>query len=87
MIPATRWLNVPVARGGVAGTVPTYSHETINQGDYVRVSGLWRRVARVNRKSVSVETGYSWTDRAPYHDITGYRSAEDFGDGHESPAP
>ncbi|MEV0283514.1 DUF3560 domain-containing protein [Kribbella sp. NPDC050820] len=56
---------------------PTYSKETIRKGDYVRVSGVSRRVARVNQKTVSVETGYSWTGRAPYHGITGHRSAED----------
>ncbi|WP_406054727.1 DUF3560 domain-containing protein [Kribbella sp. NBC_00889] len=64
-------------RDELAADQPTYSHETINKGDYVRISGHWRKVARVNRKSVSVETGYSWTDRAPYYDITEHRPAED----------
>ncbi len=30
-----------------------------------------RRVVRVNRKSLSVETGYSWTDKVTYDDVTG----------------
>ncbi|MFG1626218.1 DUF3560 domain-containing protein [Kribbella sp. NPDC049227] len=55
-------------RDELAADQPMYSHETIKKGDYVRVSGHWRKVARVNRKSVSVETGYSWTDSAvPRH--------------------
>jgi len=29
----------------------------------IRTSVGWHKVARVNAKSVSVETGYSWTDR------------------------
>jgi len=32
-------------------------------GDYVRDRHGWHRVARVNAKSVSVETQWSWTDR------------------------
>ncbi|MEU4607295.1 DUF3560 domain-containing protein [Kribbella sp. NPDC023972] len=64
-------------REELATAGPTYSKETIKKGDYVRVCGIWRKVARVNQKSVSVETGYSWTDGAPYHDIMGHQSAED----------
>ncbi|MFD7161568.1 DUF3560 domain-containing protein [Kribbella sp. NPDC059898] len=52
-----------------------FSAQTINKGDYVRVSGSWRKVARVNQKTVSCETGYSWTDRVPYHTITAHRTA------------
>ena len=29
----------------------------------IRTSSGWHRVVKVNAKSVSVETGYSWTDR------------------------
>ncbi|MFI5706327.1 DUF3560 domain-containing protein [Kribbella sp. NPDC051620] len=70
-----------------AATQPTYSPETISKGDLVRVSGLWRRVERVNQKSVSVETGFPWTARAPYHDITDHRSPNDIEANNEPPAP
>ncbi|TCC52143.1 DUF3560 domain-containing protein [Kribbella pittospori] len=64
-------------RDELAVSHPTYSHETVKKGDYVRVSGIWRKVERVNKKTVSVETGYSWTDRAAYHDLTGHRPGEE----------
>jgi hypothetical protein len=50
------WYSV---RDELAANGPTYSEDSIKKGDYVRISGTWRKVARVNRKSVSVETGYS----------------------------
>ena len=58
-----------------AGTIRVYSRETVAVGDAVKAHGRWHRVARVNAKSVSVETGYSWTDTVPYHTITGHRAA------------
>lgn len=42
---------------------------TIRKGDLVKVRGQWRRVVRVNKATVSVETGYSWTDKVPHHEI------------------
>jgi len=60
-----------------SGAVAVYSRDTIAKGDYVRVIGnQWRRVVRVNAKSVSVDTGYSWTDTVEYHKIRGHRSAD-----------
>jgi hypothetical protein len=52
------------------------SPDTIAVGDIIttRYEG-WRRVVRVNRKSVTVETGYSWTDTVPYPKVTGHRRA------------
>lgn len=38
-------------------------------GDYIRTRQGWWKVARVNAKSVSVETGYSWTDRVEHSKI------------------
>ena len=58
-----------------AGTLRVYSRDTIRKGDAVKAHGRWHRVARVNGKSVSVETGYSWTDTVPYHRITDHRPA------------
>jgi hypothetical protein len=53
-----------------------YGPDDVAGGDYVRVRGRWRRVVRVNRKSLSVETGYSWTDRVPYREVTAVRRPE-----------
>jgi len=40
----------------------------------VRDSLGWHKVVRVNTKSVSVETGYSWTDRIPLANVLETRS-------------
>jgi hypothetical protein len=63
-------------RDGLTGGVDAYNSDTIRRGDYVRISGRWRKVARVNQQSVTVETDHSWTGRAPYYDITGHRPAD-----------
>jgi len=58
------------------GTVTAYGPDSVAVGDEVEVGrGWWRRVVRVNAKSVSVETGYTWTDRVPWHKVTGHRPA------------
>ena len=36
---------------------------------YVRTSAGWHKVARVNKTTVSVETGYSWVDRYSFDKI------------------
>jgi hypothetical protein len=46
-----------------------FSKATIVKGDAVKIRGRWRRVVRANAKTVSVETGYSWTDTCPYAEI------------------
>lgn len=58
------------------GTATNYSRETISKGDHVLIGGQWREVVRVNAASVSVKTGYSWTDTAPYATIKDHRPAE-----------
>lgn len=58
-----------------AGEFTSYGPGTVAVGDAVRVAGSWRRVARVNAKSVAVETGYSWTNRVPWHKVTDHRPA------------
>lgn len=45
-------------------------------GDLVRDSTGWHRVVRVNAKSVTVETPWSWTDRIEHMRIIETRSAE-----------
>lgn len=46
-------------------------------GDWVFLGGRRLRgpIVRVNKKSVSLQTGYSWTDTVPYDRITGKRTA------------
>lgn len=57
------------------GEATDYGPGTVAKGDAVKIRGQWRRVARSNKKSVSVETGYSWTDRAPWHEVQDHRAA------------
>lgn len=53
-----------------ASGVKVYSKADVSKGDVVIAHGRPRKVVRVNAKSVSVETGYSWTDTVPYIEIT-----------------
>lgn len=54
-----------------AAGVRQYTPADIRKGDRVRYRGCWRVVVRVNRTTVSVETGYSWIDRVEIHQVTG----------------
>jgi hypothetical protein len=47
----------------------------IHKGDLIRTRFGWKRVVRVNKKTVSVETGYSWTDKYEVTDILEHQSA------------
>lgn len=40
-----------------------FTPEELKAARAIRTDLGWHKVARVNAKSVSVETGYSWTDR------------------------
>lgn len=40
-----------------------FSADELKAATHVRLDTGWHKVARVNAKTVSVETGYSWTDR------------------------
>jgi hypothetical protein len=53
-----------------------FSKADVNKGDVIVTRGRSRKVVRVNAKSVSVETGYSWTDTVPYLEITRVIRAE-----------
>lgn len=57
------------------GIVKDIGPDTVKAGDTVHTWGGWRKVRRVNKKSVSVESGYSWTDRVPWHEIRDHSSA------------
>lgn len=56
-----------------AGTATNYSRTDIAAGDLVKISNRWHRVVRANKTTVSVATGYSWTERAPYSAIQDHR--------------
>lgn len=47
--------------------------EDIAGATFIRTAGSWRKVVRVNAKSVSVESGYSWVDRIDITQVLDYR--------------
>lgn len=59
------------------GEATNYTREQINKGDYVRIGGSWHEVARANQKTVSLITGYSWTQKADYAQIKDHRTSEE----------
>jgi CRISPR/Cas system CMR subunit Cmr4 (Cas7 group RAMP superfamily) len=44
---------------------PKLTAEDVQGARFVRDEYGWHKVVRMNAKSVTVETGYSWTDRIP----------------------
>lgn len=55
------------------GQATNYSRNNVAVGDLVKISGSWHTVARCNTKTVAVETGYSWTNKAPWHKVQDHR--------------
>lgn len=55
------------------GTATNYTQADIAPGDQVSIGSQWRTVVRANKTTVSVDTGYSWTERARYSDIRDHR--------------
>jgi hypothetical protein len=51
-----------------------YAAADFKPGDLALVRGRWRKVKRVNRKTLAFETPYSWTDNYPYHEVTDRRA-------------
>ncbi|WP_035880349.1 DUF3560 domain-containing protein [Cryobacterium sp. MLB-32] len=58
------------------GTATGYDRTTVRKGDRVKIRGQWRDVVRANPKTVSVTTGYTWTDTAPYAEIQQHQRPE-----------
>jgi hypothetical protein len=58
------------------GRATGHSRDTVKKGDRVKIRGHWRDVVRANPKTVSVTTGYSWTDTAPYAEIQQHQRPE-----------
>lgn len=58
------------------GVAPGYSAENVAKGDRVQIGGTWYPVARANAKTVAVHLVHrNWTDRVPWHKVTGHRPA------------
>ncbi len=55
-----------------ASGVKRYAPSDLKAGDRVTIHGRQRIVAKVNPKTVAVDTGYSWTDKYPFYEITGH---------------
>jgi hypothetical protein len=58
------------------GKTNNHSRDTVKKGDRVKIRGQWREVVRANAKTVSVSTGHSWTDIAPYAEIQQHERPE-----------
>ena len=52
-----------------------YTPQDLAAAVAIRTVTGWRRVVKVNAKSVSVESGYSWVDRVPLDKIIEVRTA------------
>ena len=58
------------------GAATHYGPQTVKPGDLVKIRESWRRVVRANAKTVSVETPYSWTDKAPWQEVQDHRTPQ-----------
>lgn len=52
-----------------------FTPEQLAAATHIRTNTGWHKVIRVNTKSVTVETPYSWTDRHPITRILEVRTA------------
>lgn len=59
------------------GAHRVWGPDDFEKGDHVQVSGRWYEVLRVNKKTLTVPSGYSWTDTVPYDKVCGCRKAAD----------
>ena len=79
---AALWRDLETARRDLAALERTAEREAaeatakaafqvadVRPGGFVRTRHGWHRVVRVSAKSVTVETGYSWTDRIALGDV------------------
>lgn len=61
------------AAGGIA-----YGQHNVEAGDFIKHRGGWLPVVRANAKTVSVPTGYSWTDKLPWSKVNAVAKADSF---------
>lgn len=52
-----------------------FTREDIVGAEFIHDGFSWRQVRKVNAKTVSVETGFSWVDRVPFEKIRSVRKA------------
>jgi hypothetical protein len=45
------------------------------KGDHARVHGMWRRVVRVNKTTLTCDTGFGYELRTPYRNVSGRKPA------------
>ncbi|MFF4900481.1 DUF3560 domain-containing protein [Streptomyces sp. NPDC001068] len=55
------------------GRFGQYGRDNVHKNDLVMIRGQWRQVARANAKTVSVTTGYSWTDKYGWEEVRALR--------------
>lgn len=48
-----------------------YTRDEIDGAGFVHDGHRWRKVVRVNAKTVSVESGYSWVDKIAFDKVHG----------------
>lgn len=56
------------------GQATNYGPHNVAAGDQVKIRGYWYTVERANAKTVSVPSGYSWTNRSPWHEVQDHRA-------------
>lgn len=56
--------------------------DDFSKGDYVLAGAFgWAEVLRVNKKSLTIPSGYSWTHTVPYDEVRGKRTAVEMKEG------
>lgn len=66
---AVRATSAQIATAKRNAPIP-FTPDELKAAVLIRTAQGWRKVVKVNAKSVSVATGYSWVDRIPKNDIT-----------------
>lgn len=54
-----------------------FTRDEIVGAGFVHDGRAWRKVVRVNTKTVSVESGYSWVDKIPFDKVHGVQQPLD----------
>jgi Domain of unknown function (DUF3560) len=58
-----------------ANGIKLWGPSDFKKGDFVNYWGGWREIVRVNAKTLSVKSDYSWTDKLPYDKVKERRDA------------
>lgn len=65
------WDAAKVERAAREAARRMFARDEIVGAGFVHDGHSWRKVVRVNKQTVSVETGYSWVDKIPFGKIHG----------------